>query len=135
MSCGDNKYSCPARMSDARAFTDYSPRCKSNFEQLDKPMTSYDYRMHLTHNAEKMMEDKRKSALQTNLCEPCTTPSTMLPEQHVQQCDGRKCIFPTNDVHGLGVGRKYGGEQPSYHETTEVQGCNIHEMGNHMSPL
>lgn len=113
MSCkqitgGDNKYySCPARMSDARAFTDYAPRCQANFEALKTPMTSYDYRMYLIHNAEKLMEDNKKAALKTNYCEPCVSPSTMLPEHHKQVCNSRTCSFPETDAAGLGVGRNY----------------------------
>lgn len=114
MSCDervpDPKYNCPNRLSDGRHFTDYRPRCFTNYESLSKPMSSYDYRMYLTHNAEKIMEDKRQHAYKKNMCDACVKPSTMLAEKDIQVCDARKCSFPKNDQCGLGVGRKYGGE-------------------------
>lgn len=126
MSCNratDGKHDCPPRMADGRHYTDYRPRCAKNFESLPKPMSSFDYRMFLMQNAENIMQSNREHALKENMCTPCTKPTTMLPEQHVQVCDGRKCSFPVNDPQGLGVGRKYGGEQPSYRPDVEMKGC------------
>lgn len=111
MSCEkgcDNKYNCPPRMADGRHFTDYSPRCATNFEALPAPMSSFDYRMYLTQNAEKLMQKNSEHALKANLCAPCVSPATALAEQTVQVCDGRKCSFATNDPTGLGVGRNFG---------------------------
>lgn len=116
MSCdskvNNNKfYSCPARMSDGRAFTDYRPRCAVNYEALPEPLSSFDYRQYLIHHADKIMDQTRFETFSRNHCSPCLQdPGTMLPEQHVQVCDGRKCSFPVNDPNGLGVGRKYSDE-------------------------
>jgi hypothetical protein len=113
MSCennvNDNKfYSCPARMSDGRAFTDYRPRCAINYESLPEPLSSFDFRQYLIHNADKVMDATRYDTYKRNHCSPCLSdPGTMLPEQNIQVCDGRKCAFPVNDPNGLGVGRKY----------------------------
>jgi hypothetical protein len=109
-------------MSDGRHFTDYRPRCAVNYESLPNPMSSFDYRMFLTHNADQIMDNNRAYAYKENLCEPCTDPSTMLPESHIQVCDARSCTFPLTDPAGLGIGRKYGGEQPSYRDES-YKGC------------
>ncbi len=124
--CDNKFYNCPPRMSFPIHFTDHRPRCKVNYEVLPKPMTSYDYRLYLTHNAEKLMEDNRQSAWQRNMCAPCTKPSTMLPEIQQQVCDGRTCAFPINDPTGLGTGRLYGGEKESYLPSQErPTGCEM----------
>ena len=100
----DNKFDCPPRMSDGRHYTDYSPRCVTNFFALPKPLSSHDYRMYLTNNAEKLMEQNRASATKLNSCnKQCT--NTTLPEQTHQVCDGRTCSFPLNEPSGLGLGR------------------------------
>ena len=109
----NNKYdNCPPRMSDGRQYTDYAPRCQANFFRLPKPLSSYDYRMYLTENAEKLMDENRADATKNNYCGPCVKPSTMLPEQTKQVCDGRVCAFPVNDPAGLGLGRQHDTTQP-----------------------
>jgi len=139
MSCGDRvtdcKYNCPNRLSDGRHFTDYRPRCFTNFDALPKPMSSYDYRMYLTHQAEHLIEQNRQDAFRKNMCEPCVNPSTMLPEQHVQVCDGRKCSFPVNDPNGLGLGRKYGGAGHLHGEAYSVKGCELPIMNQEFAPV
>lgn len=102
----NNKYDCPPRMSDGRQYTSYYPRCATNFYDLPKPLSSYDYRMFLTENAEKLMEKNRAQASADNYCGPCVKPSTMLAEQSKQVCDGRTCAFPVNEPTGLGLGRQ-----------------------------
>jgi hypothetical protein len=94
-------------MDDGRAFTNYAPRCVTNFEQKPSNMTSYEYRMYLIHNAEAIMKQQADCAAKVNACEPCVKQTTMLPEQHVQECNGRTCTFTEQASNGLGVGRKY----------------------------
>jgi hypothetical protein len=108
-------------MSDGRSFTNYSPRCVRNFEHQVQPKPSYDYRMYLIHNAENLMKRNLEEAYKTNICGPCAKPSTMLPEQNVQMCDGRTCKFPVNDRHGLGLGRRVGGEEENYSNNPGVK--------------
>ena len=130
MSCErtkDCKYNCPPRMSDGRHYSDYRPRCVINYELQEKPMSSYDYRMYLQQNADKIITENRDIAWKNNLCGPCVVPDTMLPEQNVQVCNSRTCAFPQNDPTGLGLGRRVGGEQPSYRpsEQMTMKGCAI----------
>lgn len=117
----NRKFNCPPRMSDGRHFTDYRSRCALNhinsfhFENGDmmrmkKPSSnSFDFRQHLIHNGEKLMEMNREEAFQRNMCGPCTiNPSTMLPVQTNVSCNTVSCQVKLNDPEGLGQGRNYG---------------------------
>lgn len=126
MSCDritDGKYDCPARMADGRQFTNYHPRCVTNFEALPKPMSAFDYRMYLTNNAEKIIDHNRNDAFRKNRCDTCENPQKEMDEMNVQVCDGVTCAFPLMEPTGLGLGRRVGGEQPSYRPTVKFQGC------------
>lgn len=112
------KPSCPTRMSDGRAFTDYRPRCALNAELMglvskaNMTQSSYESRMYLQQNAEKVMNMQRSYAL-NNLapCAPCTRPfnepGTMLGERYVVRCDGVSCTRTEVNPNGLGDGRAY----------------------------
>jgi len=105
-------------MDDARAFTDYRPRCTVNAELYQMVgsaglvKSSYESRMFLQHNAEKVMEEFRQNAVK-NLtpCAPCTRPmsdpGTMLPSKYVVRCDGVTCSREEVDAFGIGDGRNY----------------------------
>ncbi len=114
----DPKVICPTRMSDGRSFTDYRPRCIVNAELLGKladrkmVLSSYESRMYLQQNAEKVMEEERKKATERLIpCAPCTRsfndPGTMLPERYVVRCDGVTCSRMEVNPTGLGDGRNY----------------------------
>ena len=112
----NNQYfNCPPRMSDGRHFTDYRPRCTQAYDNKlkDQLMSSYDYRMFLTQNAENIINKNAFNAYMTNRCGPCVEPyneGTMLPELEQQICNTRTCTFKTTDPYGLGLGRKTQGE-------------------------
>lgn len=114
----DPKVVCPTRMADGRAFTDYRPRCVVNAELLQNVagqkmvQSSYESRMYLQTNAEKVMEDERKKAVERLIpCAPCmrpfSEPGTMLPERYVVRCDGVTCERKEVNAAGLGDGRNY----------------------------
>lgn len=107
---------CPTRMSDGRAFTDYRFRCAVNAELLEKVklnnmvQSSYESRMFLQQNAEKIMEEERQKAVARLIpCAPCkrpfTDPGTMLPERFIVRCDGVTCKRVEVNPTGLGDGR------------------------------
>lgn len=109
---------CPTRMSDGRSFTDYRPRCIVNAELLTKLdnakmiKSSYESRMYLQKNAEKVMEEERQKAVNRLIpCAPCkrsfNDPGTMLPERYVVRCDGVTCERKEVNPTGLGDGRNY----------------------------
>lgn len=109
---------CAARMSDGRAFTDYRPRCAVNAELMgmvagaNMVQSSYESRMFLQRNADKVMENQRTAAI-NNLapCAPCARPfneaGTMLPERYVVKCDAVSCSRKEVNPTGLGDGRSY----------------------------
>lgn len=112
------KVTCPSRMSDGRAFTDYNPRCYTNARVMDMvekakmAQSSYESRMYLQHNAEQVMENERKRAIDTLIpCAPCKRPftdnGTMAPERYVVRCDAVSCQRKEVNSAGIGDGRNY----------------------------
>lgn len=106
----DNRvFNCPPRMADGRHFTDYRPRCMSNFIMNNDSMNSYEYRQYLIHNADNIMKNNSIASYKDNMCGPCVDPydqGTMLPEQYLQSCNKNTCKFVLNDQNGLGLGRQ-----------------------------
>ena len=73
-------------MADGRHFTDYRPNCYLNNSMRadNQTFNSFQYRMFLTQNAERLMEMNRNNSCDKNCCGPCQKPydqGTMLPEQ------------------------------------------------------
>lgn len=109
---------CPSRMSDGRAFTDYRVRCAANAELMGMVkdagllQSSYEARLYLQRNADQIMNQNRQRAV-ANLapCAPCTRPfsddGTMLPERYVVRCDGVTCTRTEVNPNGLGDGRAF----------------------------
>ena len=105
---------CPLKMADGRAFTDYRPRCMVNSELLldvynsSMVRSSYESRMFLQENAEKLMERNRVTMM-SNLtpCAPCSRPftenGTMYPQQYIVKCDGVSCEKVEVKPFGLGT--------------------------------
>ena len=108
---------CPARMNDARSFTDYSPRCAINarlmsyVQQNSGRMTSsFDVRRYLQAHALEEMQRQRQASIETLApCAPCTgpNPSTMVPERYVVRCDAVSCQRVEANPYGIGDGRSY----------------------------
>lgn len=108
---------CPSRMNDARAFTDYRFRCDINSELMGKvasskmPRSSYDMRMYLQHNAQRIIDEERARSIQgLTPCAPClnpANPSTMLDSRYVVRCDKVSCTRTEINNQGLGDYRAY----------------------------
>jgi len=109
----NNKYfGCPPRMDDGRHFTDYRSNCYVNnlAKSNNKTYNSFQYRMFLTQNANKIMDLNRGLSCQKNCCGPCEKPyetGTMLPEKNVQTCNTGTCTVNRLNNRGLGLGRSY----------------------------
>ena len=99
--------SCPARMSDGRIFTDYRPGCLLNnsLRVSNKLLNNHDYRMYLTRNASKLMENNNKYITSKYGCDSCV--DTMLPESTMVVCNKDTCKQVVVNRKGLGQGRKY----------------------------
>lgn len=119
MSCctDTNNKTCPSKMADGRAFTDYRPRCHVNAELFNNLVknniiqSSYESRMYLQNNAEKIIDNDRDNAIQRLYpCAPCkrnfNDSGTMLPEKYIVRCDATTCYRTEFDPNGLGDGRK-----------------------------
>ncbi len=107
----NNKYpDCASRMDDGRHFTDYRPRCLlNNITRINNNIkNSYQYRLYLTRNASKIMEENKKKMCDKYCCNNCDKPSTMLPEQNIVKCDKFTCYASVNNANGVGNGRDYG---------------------------
>ena len=73
-----SKYdSCYAAfMQDGRSFTDYSPQCRVDDKLCaqNNISNSYQYRVFLQQNAEKMMDENRSNAIAGSYCWDCHSP-------------------------------------------------------------
>jgi hypothetical protein len=109
---------CPSKMSDGRLFTDYRPRCNINADLLNDLtanniiQSSYESRLYLQKNANKIMENNLKNAINNlmpcKLCdEKLNEVGTMLPERYVVKCDAVSCRREEINPDGLGDGRNY----------------------------
>ena len=103
---------CPVyNMDDGRHFTSYVSRCVLNNNAAgSNVMNSYEYRMYLQHNAEKIMKDNQSVAGDNNKCDPCfdfNEDGTMAPELNKFQCDANVCTLNNNNPAGIGTGRNF----------------------------
>ena len=97
----DNYHSdFPARMSDGRFITDYSPNCQLN-GQLQKNMTSWQYRTYLTRYTDKLMEQTDNNNKVLYGCDKCDEVS--LPAKSKQLCTQNGCIINVINNNGLGI--------------------------------
>ncbi len=109
---------CAARMEDGHAFTDYRSRCAVNAELMQQVAkanmvsSSYESRMYLQQNAEKLMNQNFQWAQSQLLpCAPCQRPftedGTMLKNRYVVRCNPVSCSRVEVDPNGIGDGRMY----------------------------
>lgn len=99
----EDEFTCTNKMADGRAFTDYRPQCLLNNSKLN----SYDYRMFLMKNAEKIIENNVTSIITDCSCFNHNQVGTMLPERNMVTCNKNTCFVTTSDKNGLGDGRMY----------------------------
>lgn len=102
---------CLYRMADGRHFTQYTQSCGMFQALRDKHNlnTSYDTRMFLTQNAEKLMAENSQMSIAKTAC-PCfphEAQGTMLPESEMIKCNASYCSFYGKDAEGLGLGRQF----------------------------
>lgn len=103
---------CPVyNMDDGRHFTSYVSRCVLNNSAAgSNTMNSYEYRMYLQHNAEKIMKDNQNVAGNNNKCKDSfefNEDGTMAPELNKFQCDANVCALNNNNPKGIGTGRNF----------------------------
>lgn len=121
----NNKYAdCPARMSDARHFTNYGPNCETEL-QLAASLNlknAVEYKEWLTNNGTTLMNEYRKIACVRNCCNNCgggEYNGTMLPEKYIVKYDENGTYSRVlNDPNGVGDGRQY------YTDANKIN-CNV----------
>ena len=111
----DNK-NCPLKMSDGRVFTNYEPRCVRNaylndlLTQNNITNSSYEQRLFLQNNYDKIVDEERKRALnQLSPCIPCNKgelinqTNPQLDNKYMVYCDGVNCYKNMTNDQGLGT--------------------------------
>ena len=92
----------PARMSDGRFITDYSPICQYNLA-IQKDMTSWQYKTYLTRYADQIMSNINSNNIKYYGCETCDSSKTVLPPKVKQDCTKGKCNMGIINNNGLGM--------------------------------
>ena len=95
----------PARMADARMFTDYRQNCITN-NNISKNMSSWEYRNYLTNNADQLRQQFIQNQESITACTKCSD-NTVLPVKTILNCSSTGCNYQMNDPNGLGQGIKY----------------------------
>lgn len=112
----NNAKNCPLKMSDGRFFTNYEPRCVRN-AYLNKLLvennltnSSYEQRLFLQNNYEKIVEAERNQALNNLLpCTPCVEgglineTNKQLDNKYYVYCDNVSCKTQGTNEMGLGT--------------------------------
>lgn len=96
----------PLCFPDPRAFMITTPNCKTS-----EGKSSYDYRMELMANADKIMQSERESVFGGSPAPKFAYASngTCLPELNENHCNGQTCtITPVDAANGLGMGHRDG---------------------------
>ena len=110
----NNKYfDCPARMSDARHFTDYKANCEliAQIKMDNKLHNSFETRLFLQNNATKLMGINQKHSCQLNCCNLREDFSdTMAPPSHKVECNSKCCNRTLINPYGVGDYINYNGE-------------------------
>jgi len=100
----NNKYfDCPARMDDARAFTDWRPSSSVDdmIRYSNNVMSSYEYRQFLIHNGNKIMNVNMKYTEDKLGCNNCT--AKPVPFQTVCNVNAKDSVCQMVDPNGIGI--------------------------------
>ena len=98
----DNYYSdFPARMSDGRFITDYTPNCQHNLA-IQNNMTSWQYRVYLTRYANQIMDNVNTLNNKFYGCESCDPNVAALPK-YENQCTSQGCNISQVNPSGVGL--------------------------------
>ena len=107
---------CPLRMSDGRAFTDYSSRCVFNnyltnkLSENNMIKSSYEMRLYLQQNYDTFVEAERAKAIANiSPCGKCgvgdliNDKNKALDNKYLINCDGISCYKTLPNPEGLGT--------------------------------
>ena len=83
----------PTRMNDGRQFTDFRSSCYVNLPE--QSMSTYQYRLYLKHNAEKIMNNSVGINENISTCSQCSDYDIVKPDLALT-CDGNNCLSQIN---------------------------------------
>lgn len=123
MSCCSSTYdnkNCPLKMADGRVFTNYQPRCIRNghlnemLSANNLTNSSYEQRLFLQRNSEKIMEQERQMVFDQLLpCIPCNK-GELINEKNPEldnkfnvYCDNVNCYTKEINPQGLGTTSRF----------------------------
>lgn len=111
-----NSKNCPLKMSDGRSFTNYETRCVRNAHlnnllvENNMVNSSYEQRLFLQNNYDKIVEEERKKALENLIpCIPCKSGELInetnkeLDNKYYVYCDNVSCRTQGTNDKGLGT--------------------------------
>ena len=121
----NNKYfDCPARMDDARTFTDYRPSYTVDdmIRYSNNVMGSYDYRQFLIINATNIMNVNNNYTFDKVGCSSCTAPIIPFNETCDVNSEYSKCKI--TNTRGVGLNNVVTGFTPEYPSIVDNAGFN-----------
>lgn len=90
-----------SRMSDGRAFTDYTANCIINRKMSGKN-DSYEYRQKLISTGSDLLDAERKTLGEKYICDGCN--KAIIPtEMFVQSCSKGNCYINKISENGIGI--------------------------------
>ena len=96
------KEDSPARMADGRIFTDYFPNCSMNLS-MQKNLSSWQYKMMLTRNANNIAGSITEMNQQLYGCNNCNDPSIEAQNRYLQNCTNVKCQITEENPSGIAL--------------------------------
>ena len=91
----------PARMSDGRFITDYTPNCQLNLE-FQQNMTSWQYRSFLTKMGNELRKQEMLENEQLYGCDICHQDSGV-GHRYEQLCNENGCTIKEVNPNGIGI--------------------------------
>tara|TARA_B110000305_G_C19083609_1_gene467397 strand:- start:77 stop:394 length:318 start_codon:yes stop_codon:yes gene_type:complete len=92
----------PARMSDGRFITDYTPNCQHNLA-IQNNMTSWQYRVYLTRYSSTIMDNIDTLNKQYYGCGASCDGNTVSPNRYSNVCNSGSCKVVENNPNGIGL--------------------------------
>ena len=116
----------PPKMSDGRNFTDYRHNnyISCHIQKNNQIKNSYDYKIFLQNNAEKIMKLNYEYACQKNCTKECPNQVT-IPLKEIINCNKNICQKKIINPKGMGTSVNYG----------NINSKNIRTFINHDAPI
>ena len=97
----NNIFEFPARMSDGRFITDYSPNCILN-NKYQQSMNSFEYRNYLTNNSDQIVDNINQTNNQLYSCSSCGGNQNP-PSKYKLNCNEVNCQLDIINKNGIAL--------------------------------